>query len=176
MRKLVWTAALALTTVLAGGHLGMAHPGHHRHCGTTEATIVGTSGDDTLFGTPERDVIQARRGRDLIKGLGGHDLICGARGSDTIRGGDGSDDLFGDRGADRVKGGPGDDDLDGDMGRDKLFGQGDEDTLTAGWAGTEFGHNAGDGVRDDLDGGTESDMCTGNSHDHHERCELIVVE
>ena len=35
------------------------------------ATIVGTSGNDTLSGTPANDVIASRGGNDKVSGLGG---------------------------------------------------------------------------------------------------------
>jgi sugar lactone lactonase YvrE len=70
-------------------------------CGGRPATLVGTSGRDTLRGTPGRDVIAGLGGNDVIEGRGGNDVLCGGPGRDTIRGG---------AGRDRVIGGPGRDD------------------------------------------------------------------
>jgi hypothetical protein len=70
-------------------------------CAGRTATIVGTSGRDTLRGTGGRDVIAGLGGNDVIRGRGGDDVLCGGPGRDTIRGG---------AGRDRVIGGPGRDD------------------------------------------------------------------
>src|SRR3954462_11837305 len=40
-------------------------------CDGETATIVGSSGDDTLHGTSGDDVIVAKRGDDIVKGRGG---------------------------------------------------------------------------------------------------------
>jgi Ca2+-binding RTX toxin-like protein len=78
-------------------------------CFGQPATIVGTSGDDTLQGTEGPDVIFGGGGSDRIDGLGGDDLICGGRGNDGLFGGDGNDKLYGGRGSDHQDGGAGDD-------------------------------------------------------------------
>ena len=78
-------------------------------CRGEVATIVGTSGDDTLTGTRGRDVIVGLAGSDTLAGLGGSDLICGNQGADTLRGGAGSDVLVPGRGGDLVRGHAGDD-------------------------------------------------------------------
>lgn len=70
-------------------------------CGGRVATLVGTSGRDTLRGTPGRDVIAGLGGNDVIEGRGGNDVLCGGPGRDTLRGGPGRDE---------VRGGPGRDD------------------------------------------------------------------
>jgi Ca2+-binding RTX toxin-like protein len=82
-------------------------------CDRTDATIIGTPGDDTLTGTDGPDVIAALGGNDHIEGLGGDDIICGGAGDDQINGGAGDDLLYGDRGHDQLIGGPGDDTADG---------------------------------------------------------------
>lgn len=64
------------------------------------ATIVGTAGNDVIFGTP---------GVDVIVGLGGNDTIYGAGGDDILCGGTGDDFLDGQGGNDRVNGGAGSD-------------------------------------------------------------------
>ncbi len=96
-------------------------------CHGATATIVGTSGDDTLIGTPGRDVIVGRAGDDRIRGLGGDDVLCGNVGADIIQGGPGDDRLYGGIGVgegyeedagdrvwagDLLEGGPGADHLD----------------------------------------------------------------
>lgn len=69
-------------------------------CEGKVATIVGTSGDDVLRGTPRGDVIVAGAGNDRIYGMGGNDLICAGPGADFVDGGGGVDSVFGGGGAD----------------------------------------------------------------------------
>ncbi len=92
-------------------------------CRGTPATIVGTGGNDPLFGTPGPDVIVGLGGDDDINGRGGNDLICGGEGNDLIRGRGGQDIL---------DGGPGNDTLKGGRRRDTLDGGPDNDTLRGG--------------------------------------------
>jgi len=67
--------------------------------GASEAcTIVGTEGNDLLFGTWDQDV---------ICGLGGHDIIFALGDGDLVLGGPGHDLLFGNRGFDLLVGGEG---------------------------------------------------------------------
>ncbi|RZV45555.1 MAG: DUF4038 domain-containing protein, partial [Acidimicrobiales bacterium] len=72
-----------------------------------------TDGDDVILGT---------LGNDTIYGLGGDDIICGSAGNDRIDGGVGQDKIVGGRGRDRIFGGPGPDQLIGRAGNDRLFG------------------------------------------------------
>jgi Ca2+-binding RTX toxin-like protein len=81
------------------------------------ATIVGTSGNDRLRGTPGRDVIHGRGGDDLIRGLAGNDLLCGGGGSDLLIGRDGRDRLDGGGGPDGLQPGTGKDVVRGGGGR-----------------------------------------------------------
>ncbi len=116
---------LAVASLLpASAPVGAAPPS----CGGRTATVVGTTGDDTLRGTRRADVVVALAGDDSVDGGGGDDLVCGGSGVDRIDGGAGDDRLLGqgdrlDRGpagttltGDVLDGGPGDDVLDG--GRD----------------------------------------------------------
>ena len=59
-------------------------------CPTNAHRIVGTEGDDELWGT---------RRSDCILGLGGNDILHGLHGDDVLIGGDGDDTLYGDDGA-----------------------------------------------------------------------------
>ncbi len=107
-------------------------------CRSSDATILGTAGDDALRGTRGRDVMLARGGDDRVKGRAGKDLICGGPGSDNIRGargreqasgGGGRDSLRGGNGRDRLGGGKGSDVLRGGPGRDTLKGGGGRDRV-----------------------------------------------
>jgi Ca2+-binding RTX toxin-like protein len=73
-------------------------------CRGTEATLVGTVGNDRgatrLIGTSGRDVIVARRGNDVVRAGAGKDIVCGGPGNDRLVGGKGQDVLRGAGGAD----------------------------------------------------------------------------
>jgi Ca2+-binding RTX toxin-like protein len=111
-------------------------------CFGRAATIVGTTGNDTLTGTATADVIVGLGGDDTIYGGGGRDRICGD-------GGDyfnfGSDHIYGQGGRDRLAGSAGNDFIFGAAGDDELLG-GSQD--------------------DQLDGGIGNDLLAGGSHDH----------
>ena len=54
--------------------------------------ILGSSGGNRLFGTPERDRLEGRGGADQIYGGSGDDVLSGGPGADTLYGGRGNDD------------------------------------------------------------------------------------
>jgi V8-like Glu-specific endopeptidase len=70
-----------------------------------------TSGDDFLFATNLRSVIDGFDGNDTIYGLGGDDILRGGAGNDVIHGGSESD---------FITGGLGRDILYGELGRDRF--------------------------------------------------------
>jgi poly-gamma-glutamate capsule biosynthesis protein CapA/YwtB (metallophosphatase superfamily) len=115
-------------------------------CGGRLATILGTSGPDSLAGTAGPDVIAARGGSDFIAAGAGDDLVCGGPGADTASGGAGRDVL---------RGGPGDDDLDGLEGNDRLHGEEGDDHLSGG--GDDDALYGGQGA-DELAGGDDGDL------------------
>ena len=125
--------------------------------------IVGTDGNDVLFGTERNDKIWGKDGDDIIFGLGGNDKIWGGDGNDIVSGGDGHDRIWGgdgddilagDDGNDRISGGEGDDQLFGGDGHDRLNGDDGNDVLVG-----------GDG-NDRLSGGRGNDVLSGNAgHD-----------
>lgn len=87
------------------------------------APIEGTdAAEETIVGTPGRDVIIGWGGKDTIFGLGGDDIICGGEGDDVIEGNAGNDALYGDAGEDVLKGQAGDDTLLGMSGNDTAWG------------------------------------------------------
>jgi Ca2+-binding RTX toxin-like protein len=101
--------AVALSTLVG---VSSADAGHAPRCHGLVATVVGTSHDDVLRGTPGRDVITGWAGRDKIRGGGGADVICGGADSDRLFGGPGNDRLFGedsDNATEQLDGGPGND-------------------------------------------------------------------
>ncbi|RMG86212.1 MAG: calcium-binding protein, partial [Chloroflexi bacterium] len=100
--------------------------------------IVGSSGNDTIFGYGGHDYVDGDStngegyGNDIIYGGSGNDSLSGdsndkaGYGNDVIYGGDGNDDIYGDSywgagsGDDAINGGAGDDTIFGDS----LFGDG----------------------------------------------------
>ena len=82
-------------TVIYGGEL------------ITATVHEGTSGDDTIIGTPENDAIKGYDGNDHLYGdpsqdVGGKDYIAGGNGDDTIDGGPNADLLSGGSGNDQI--------------------------------------------------------------------------
>ncbi len=127
-------------------------------CGGLNATILGTSGDDDLTGTPGPDVIDAGRGDDEIRGLNGNDVICGGKGDDSLAGMNGDDELRGLEGADGLSGGKGKDDITGAVGRDTMNGARGRDKLRGGPGGDFMRGGPG---KDTLHGGSGFDNCNG---------------
>jgi serralysin len=146
--------------------------------------IRGTSGNDSLKGTPESDEIIIYAGEDTVNagdgddwinafvteegerlyyitegtleayGGKGNDLIGGKDGNDIIYGEDGDDRVWSKDGNDQIFGGDGDDNLDGGDGNDTLNGGDGDDNL-----------NGEDG-NDTLDGGDGDDyLSSGNGQD-----------
>jgi Ca2+-binding RTX toxin-like protein len=105
-------------------------------------TLTGTPFDDQLFGLGGSDILDGGLGNDVLDGGDGHDQLKGQAGNDTLHGGKGNDSLFG---------GSGNDCLIGDRGNDRLFGGADHDRLFGG---------TGDDI---LDGGTGNDSLVGGN-------------
>lgn len=167
----------------ASNGAGFVAPVTSAFCGGLEATIIGTSGDDSLTGTAGVDVIAGLQGDDIIDGLGGDDVICGGQGNDTVYGGDGFDIIFGAQGNDtlhaakgassptradsrgaRMFGGAGNDTMygssrwdrmQGGLGRDVLFGFEGRDWIRGGGDADQL---FGGGNIDDLHGGNGNDQ------------------
>ena len=127
-------------------------------CNGLPATIVGTTGNDTIDGTNGNDVIVGLGGNDIINGGKGDDVICGDGGDDTLNGGDGDDILVGGHGDDILDGGKGDDTLIGRAGNDTLDGGNGDDSLDGGANDDILRGNLGD---DTLTGGTGADSFSG---------------
>ena len=73
--------------------------------------IRGTTGNDVIVGTEERDVIRSMSGDDIVCGLGGNDDISGSAGEDILCGNEGDDNIRGGSHNDQIDAGPGDDDV-----------------------------------------------------------------
>jgi hypothetical protein len=89
-------------------------------CAGKVPTVVGTTGSDTLTGSPFADVISTLGGKDRVKARGGNDVVCGGPGKDKIFGQAGRDRLFGQAGKDTLFGGKSKDRVLGGKGRDVL--------------------------------------------------------
>mgnify|MGYP002639790556 CR=1 FL=1 len=167
------TARVNLDYVCYGGYWGGTVVGTFtvNACNGLQATIIGTSGDDSINGTAGDDVIVGLAGNDTINGKGGNDTICGddgddriygKDGADFISGGDGNDVVYGGEGNDKISGNGGDDRLKGDAGDDTIFGNAGNDTLS-GYAGND--HLSGGDDNDRLYGGDDNDRMDGGSGD-----------
>jgi Ca2+-binding RTX toxin-like protein len=71
--------------------------------------LVGTAGNDTMFGQNNNDTLTAGAGDDKLYGGNDRDLLFGENGRDTLSGDHGDDVLNGGRGNDRLIGGVGKD-------------------------------------------------------------------
>lgn len=82
-----------------------------------------TNGDDTLVGTSGNDELFGGNGKDILQGGAGNDLLSGDNGDDTLTGGPGVDVMNGGRGDDLLIWNPGDgnDTLDGGQGFDIML-------------------------------------------------------
>jgi Ca2+-binding RTX toxin-like protein len=131
-------------------------------CFGQRATLVGSSGNDVIEGTPRRDVIVAGAGHDVIRSLGGVDFVCAGAGNDRLYGGPNPNNFTLTRDpsrGDRLAGGEGNDLIvDGGGGyRDLLLGGPGDDRLMA----------AGGGYAESrtLNGGPGADRLTSYSTD-----------
>jgi Ca2+-binding RTX toxin-like protein len=121
--------AIILSSLLV---VGSSAGAGSRMCLNRKATIVGTSGNDVIYGTNGSDVIVGGRGTDQIHGLGGDDFICGEGGRDILTGGSGDDELSGGGSGDAIFSGSGDDYLIGGDGADQLHGGSGDDYMQDG--------------------------------------------
>ncbi len=119
--------------------------------------IYGEDGNDTLEGGNDADVIYGGNGLDTLRGGNGNDLIYGGAHDDRLYGDDGNDTLQGDDGNDTLIGGNHNDVLYGGTGGDSLYGAGGNDRLY-GESGDDYLDGGRDGIRDEIDGGSGSDL------------------
>ncbi|HEX8914414.1 MAG TPA: hypothetical protein VF796_18850 [Humisphaera sp.] len=89
---------------------------------TDVENVTGGSGDDTLAGDDDANVLSGGAGADTLLGEGGKDVLNGGTGADDLEGDAGDDDLNGGDGNDDLDGGTENDDLDGGNGDDVLDG------------------------------------------------------
>jgi Ca2+-binding RTX toxin-like protein len=115
-------------------------------------TLVGSEGEDRLFGFGGADVLEGGGGDDVLRGGGGHDLLRGGLGADDLNGEQGSDTLDGGAGADVLYDGAGGDDL--------LLGGDGADQLMVDRAKSHGRPNPGPNSSSTLNGGAGDDVIT----------------
>lgn len=101
--------------------------------GTRGAGVVtgARGGPNRLFGGAGADWLVGSAAGDLLVGGANGDSLIGRGGNDVLRGGHGRDELAGGDGDDQLRGGSGPDTLDAGSGRDLLDGQQGPDYLNA---------------------------------------------
>lgn len=108
---------------------------------SSNQTIEGSAGQDTLYGADGSDLLNTYAGNDLVYGFGGDDTVdagygfdtvYGGMGNDYIQGGFNGDQLYGEDGNDDLRGGNGLDLIVGGAGNDTIRGAKGTDTLTGG--------------------------------------------
>lgn len=83
--------ALAGTAIALVAGTGIALAGNEIACPVGPSVCQGTTGDDILTGTSERDDIYADEGNDTLLGRGTGDELRGEEGDDDLDGGKGND-------------------------------------------------------------------------------------
>ncbi len=125
-----------------------------------KAPIVGTAGNDNLYGDELGDIISGLAGNDTLSGGDGNDSLDGGDGNNYLWGNVGNDTLLGGAGDDTLSGEDGDDSLNGGDGNNYLWGDVGNDTLLGG-AGNDY-LDGGDGD-DFLNGGNGNDNLWGGA-------------
>lgn len=113
-----------------------------------------SDGNDTLYGTPNDDILQGGNGNDRVYGLGGDDIVCGGTGHDRVFGGAGNDAVYGEEARDETDGGPGD---------DYVLGGAENDRVTTWGDGLDFAD--GDYGKDVVVGGAGDQVFGGTLND-----------
>ncbi|WP_163832543.1 hypothetical protein [Spartinivicinus ruber] len=135
--------------------------------------LIGTEGDDLIYGQSGVDEILAGEGDDDVFGGAGNDIIKGEDGFDSIEGGEGNDILLGGNGEDAIEGDLGDDiiiggaesdELSGGEGNDIISGCDGRDSIYGGEGNDIFIGGQGDDIID-LDGG---DICIVSPDSDHD--------
>lgn len=137
----IWATVLTMSMLAFLPSTAYAAP----TCGGKTATMVGTTGNDTFYGTANNDIVYLGDGDDrFFTGAyggvaGGVDLVCGGNGKDWIItegtssgiwGGSGNDSLAGNAATNVVYGGDGNDNIKGNGGtKDRYYGGAGSDSL-----------------------------------------------
>lgn len=132
---------------------------------TDDNVREGTSGDDTLRGGGDSDVIYGGEGDDLLYGGGGVDTVYGGAGDDWVYGGGSEDKIYGDAGDDTLMGDAGEDTIYGGEGVDFVVA-GSGDDMVYGGSGDDYRLYGGLGD-DAVYGGAGADTLRGDEGDDY---------
>ncbi|KPP89545.1 MAG: Hemolysin-type calcium-binding repeat (2 copies) [Rhodobacteraceae bacterium HLUCCA08] len=99
---------------------------------TSLTSLLSTTENDAIFGTPAGDTFFGGLGNDTITGETGNDTLFGGDGADRILGDDGDDTIYGGEGYDVLYGGAGDDVFFGGTGYNQMYGGAGNDTYFGG--------------------------------------------
>ncbi len=94
-----YASRTATVTVTMGSGADDGEAGENDDVSMVEG-VTGGSGNDTLTGDAENNLIKGGPGNDTIDGGDGDDEIHGGEGNDTLTGGDGDDKVYGENGDD----------------------------------------------------------------------------
>ena len=94
MKRIGLTSA-AVVAVAAACAATAAGQTYGTICAGNPSVIVGTSGNDTLRGTPANDSIFAFGGNDTASGQAGNDCFKMGDGNDVAAGQEGNDTIYG---------------------------------------------------------------------------------
>jgi Ca2+-binding RTX toxin-like protein len=126
--------------------------------GIDKAKLVGTNGEDSIYGYAGNDILSGLGGNDYLYGGANNDVLDGGFNNDVLDGGPGNDTLYGRAGYDYLVGGPGNDYLVGGTLDDALLGGTDNDILYGGSGNDQLtGYGFGQNEFDTLTGGSEKD-------------------
>jgi hypothetical protein len=67
---------------------------------TSAFNVIGSTGNDEIYGASAGDSLDGYHGNDVIFGLAGNDKLSGDKGDDTLDGGEGNDKIDGGKGTD----------------------------------------------------------------------------
>jgi Ca2+-binding RTX toxin-like protein len=112
----------------------------------------GGTGNDTLTGSTDRDVLRGGSGNDTANGGVGNDYLYGETGNDKVSGGAGNDRIYGDSGNDQIHGDAGRDLIRDGSGNDRIFGDAGNDVLYDNKGKDQYYGSAGDDVLQAGDG------------------------
>ncbi len=126
---------------------------------TTNLTIRGTRNPDRLIGSIGDDSIFGRGGADRIYGMDGDDYVDGDQGNDRLHGGDGNDVMAGRKGNDTIWGDAGDDRITGDRGRDHILGGSGNDTIYGNYDSDRIDGGSGNDRINVIHGGRDTVVC-----------------
>lgn len=119
--------------------------------GALDDMLVGTAGEDGIFGL---------KGDDRLDGLAGDDFLFGGVGNDELDGGTGHDELYGGAGDDTISGGDGNDLTVAGTGDDTVAGGAGRDIVAAGGGNDTVSGGPGPDI---LSGGNGNDQIFGGS-------------